>query len=598
MPSPASPFRGAAPYRHEQGFTLPRAGFPVDRAMTTLLAHRLTWVYGPAGAGKSSLLHAILLPKVIADYGHRVATISLERKSDGNEVTAQGILDDLARQFGTRPLRATDLRARTLELLERIERRASRSFLILFDQMESLLDPTWAEEAIRVVSTIELLLLQPLRAVAQRFIVCSLREEYIGRLRDRFELSGLPPAGELRVARLTVAELAASAVELARTGEPAQTWDGRVLEQLLIRLRIPGQAATPAAEIDAVLGQLTLHALFREYCARGKLPPDIVDVDVLTMVASELERDPVAQQILSRDATTPGRGNLLGLVRNRASEPAEPTPALLAAVLTQTQVTTAEKQAQLLSAVTESEQRLRTEQQALQGHVAENLQAQTQAIRKQDEKLQDIGQTLRNHLRAILLLVLLLALGLSLAAWKLLRLAPAMRPPIAQPAQPVPPPPPLPADMGAPVDLRAPAADESLPPSKPAPLPKPKPRRDKQATTEPQDYTFQTLWSMLDAKRRAVVALMNDEHSPDPACGSTACIANLKAFRQWYQEIEPLRGRIEPAKFAKLDAERQLFERYLADRRSRLPARIKTNPLAPSQTPRTWRSSRSAPSSP
>jgi hypothetical protein len=100
--------------------------------------------------------------------------------------------------------------------------------------------------------------------------VLSLREDYLGRLRDRAQ--GRPELleHEFRVPPLSVGELVDSVCLAAANGEPAQLWDKAEIRRLMREVRVPGEAESDEAEVQAAFGQIVCRALWEQTGAVGR----------------------------------------------------------------------------------------------------------------------------------------------------------------------------------------------------------------------------------------------------------------------------------------------------------------------------------------
>lgn len=321
MSAPRNPFKGAVPYHGDAPVAPSRSDRTNEELLIRILANRLVWVYGPAQSGKTSLLSSSLLPRMQKEYQYRLAEISFARLTNGPAGAANDLLDALGRAFDTQPLLATDLSERTDELIERIEKRSSSAIVLFFDQLELLLDRrTFAvAEVERISSVLSALVSRPLHWVPQRFIVFCLREESLGPLRERFGHHPLPISAEYRIERLTVAEMAQSAVRLAGSGQPAQQWETARLERFLMQLRGLGQPAEPSAELDAPLAQLALQSLWNLFHRQGCFPEDEAALDAPALAREALQHDLKRNGALE-DGQDPAQGNLLGPELRRQGE--------------------------------------------------------------------------------------------------------------------------------------------------------------------------------------------------------------------------------------------------------------------------------------
>jgi hypothetical protein len=130
-------------------------------------------------------------------------------------------------------------------------------------------------------------------------IVLSLREDYLGRFRERLRDRDQLLKHGFRVGPLTVAELTESVCQAAEAGTPSQKWSADEMHALMLQVRIPGAAATGDAEAQTAYAQIVCRALFQQR-ARG----DAVE-------ASAVEAEPILHEYLdtSLDTLGPLRGS-------------------------------------------------------------------------------------------------------------------------------------------------------------------------------------------------------------------------------------------------------------------------------------------------
>src|SRR6185295_8502793 len=131
----------------------------------------------------------------------------------------------------------------------RSARRSPRLLLIYLDQIEQLLHASRSTAEVdaffeRVQTLVDL----PLRNAR---VALALREDYLGRFRDRLRDRGRLLENGFRVGPLTVAELCSAVCQAAASGVPPQTWSPEQMRELMLEVRVPGESATDTAEAQA-----------------------------------------------------------------------------------------------------------------------------------------------------------------------------------------------------------------------------------------------------------------------------------------------------------------------------------------------------------
>src|SRR5262249_32899616 len=93
-------------------------------------------------------------------------------------------------------------------------------------------------------------------------LVLSLREDYLGRFRDRLRSQRRLLDHGFRVGPLTVGELIDAVCKGAAKGEPPQQWRADEMRKLLLQVRTPGEAETEQAEAQAAYAQIVCRSLW------------------------------------------------------------------------------------------------------------------------------------------------------------------------------------------------------------------------------------------------------------------------------------------------------------------------------------------------
>lgn len=226
----------------------------------SVLANRCVTVYGPSGAGKSSIVQASVLPALIESEGVRVARVDAwPEGQDPTRWLASALYGDLnlgELPDGVPPSEAVVTAAR------RAARGSPRLMIVYLDQLEQLLYPgRTLEETEPFFECLHALVDLPLRSVR---VILSLREDYLGRFRDRLRDRPRVMDNGFRVGPLTVAELTEAVCKAAAAGAPPQTWSQETMKALMLQVRVPGQAATEEAEAQSAYAQIVCRALFQE----------------------------------------------------------------------------------------------------------------------------------------------------------------------------------------------------------------------------------------------------------------------------------------------------------------------------------------------
>jgi hypothetical protein len=148
------------------------------------------------------------------------------------------------------------------EAITLAERRSERAILIYLDQLEQLFVAKQSEANMKALLA-GLNWLTESRS-QELHLVLSIREDYLGRLRDWTRDRPALSAHGFRVGPLSVGEMVKAMCRTAAGGEPPQQWSEDVLRVLMLGVRVPGQTATDAAEVQTAFGQIVCRALWEE----------------------------------------------------------------------------------------------------------------------------------------------------------------------------------------------------------------------------------------------------------------------------------------------------------------------------------------------
>ncbi|MCA9689698.1 MAG: hypothetical protein KC636_08810, partial [Myxococcales bacterium] len=296
-----SPFPGPKPYQASDRAAFRGRQASARKLASSILAHRCVTLFGPSGAGKSSLMQASVIPELIEDYDFRVVSIdSWPTDEEASSWLIEQVFSQL--KLGDRPARAGD-GDEPLPLLddaiERAERRSDRPILIYLDQIEQLLLPHRPSAGVDAFfDWLDTFAERPIRGL---HLVLAMREDYLGRFRDRAQGRHRLLENGFRLGPLTVGEIVGAVCRAAADGAPAQRWSAAPMRTLMLQVRTPGSAESDQAEIQTAFAQIVCRALFAERAARGEL----VAAD-----ADEVEAEPILHRYL--ESTLAGLGALRG----------------------------------------------------------------------------------------------------------------------------------------------------------------------------------------------------------------------------------------------------------------------------------------------
>jgi hypothetical protein len=261
-----NPFPGPQPYRSSDRERFYGRVDLSARLERSILAHRCMTVYGPSGAGKSSLVQASAIPSLIESNEIDVVRIDAwppdENPTQWLADAMHANLDLGPRQTEIPPEQAIRTAA------QRVARRSPNPMLIYLDQVEQLLYPSRnlgdVEAFFDVLGNLVDLPLRNLR------VLLALREDYLGRFRDRLRQHKRLLDHGFRVGPLTVAEITAAVCQAASAGKPPQTWDIDATRALMLQVRVAGQTETDDAEAQAAYAQIVCRALFQQRAETGE----------------------------------------------------------------------------------------------------------------------------------------------------------------------------------------------------------------------------------------------------------------------------------------------------------------------------------------
>jgi WD40 repeat protein len=258
--APLNPFLGPQPYRapdRERFFGREEA----TRKLTNrILAHPCVTLFGPSGAGKSSVMQAGVIPVLEEAHGFRTVRI------DGwlvGEPPLQRLVEVMhsALELGPPPTRGEPLAALDAAV-ELAVLRSDRPILVYLDQLEQVLLPGRdAEQTSVFFKGLDALARKPVQGLQ---VVLALREDYLGRFRDRVTGKRELLEQGFRLGPLTVGDMVKVVGRLAAEGVPAQQWDEEELRPLMRQMRVDGQEAKDEAEVQAAFAQIVCRDLWEE----------------------------------------------------------------------------------------------------------------------------------------------------------------------------------------------------------------------------------------------------------------------------------------------------------------------------------------------
>lgn len=268
-----NPFPGTQPYGVEDRQRFFGRVELAHRLCEVVLTNRCVIVHGPAGAGKSSLMRAAVLPLLIEEHDTR--TIQVHEWPEDSDPTAH-LASVMRGEFGIRES-ATDEAAKELVIktARSAARTSPRSLVIYLDQLEQLLVAERTDEELQTFwSCLEDLL--GLSFQTLRFVL-SVREDYLEILRARLRHGPRGKEHEFRVERLGLTQMVDVVMQTAMAGEPPQEWPVDEVNALLNQTIVSGQTVSDESEVEAAHVQIVCRRVF-ERRAAGKIV-DVVDAE-------------------------------------------------------------------------------------------------------------------------------------------------------------------------------------------------------------------------------------------------------------------------------------------------------------------------------
>ncbi|KYF58236.1 hypothetical protein BE04_14905 [Sorangium cellulosum] len=197
-------------------------------------------------------MQAAVVPSLEEKHGYRV--VWTDSWPSGGAPLAQ-LIHELYRalDLGGPPASAAPLDALDLAI-DLADQRSERPILIYLDQLEQTLyagrDPAELDALLEAVDHLAR------RPTLDLHVVLALREDYLGRFRDRARRYKRLLEHSFRLGPLTVREMTSAVCRAAQGGEPPRRWPEDAVRALMLQVRVPGQASSEDAEVQAVFGQI------------------------------------------------------------------------------------------------------------------------------------------------------------------------------------------------------------------------------------------------------------------------------------------------------------------------------------------------------
>ncbi|RKH14434.1 hypothetical protein D7V97_03185 [Corallococcus sp. CA053C] len=267
MSGPVNPFLGPQPYRAADRERFFGRETVTQRLVNRILAHPCLTLFGPSGAGKSSVMQAGVIP--LLEEAHEFRTVRIDGWLAGEAPLARLVRTmHTELELGPPPEEAGTVQALDAAL-ELASQRSDRPVLIYLDQLEQLFLPGRDVEATgALLKGLDALARKPVRGLQ---LVLAMREDYLGRFRDRVRGRRELLEQGFRLGPLTVGEMVKVSCRLAtEKGLPTQPWSEQEVRGLMRQVRMAGQGdQDDDAEVQAAFAQIVCRALWDER-ARGQ----------------------------------------------------------------------------------------------------------------------------------------------------------------------------------------------------------------------------------------------------------------------------------------------------------------------------------------
>lgn len=259
-PPDQNPFPGPQPYRTTDRDRFFGREEVAQKLADRIFVHPALTLYGPSGAGKSSLMAAGVIPLLEEEHDMRVVRVDTWPTGEVPLLwLTRALFEDL--ELGAVPEGKSGREA--LDEAMRLSRlQSDRPILLYLDQLEQVLLPGRdAGEAAELFDGLDGLASRASRGL---HLVLALREDYLGRLRDRARGRKALLDQGFRLGPLTVGEMVNAVLAAAQKGVPPQEWDRAETRRLMLEVRVAGESPTDEAEAQAAFGQIVCRALWGE----------------------------------------------------------------------------------------------------------------------------------------------------------------------------------------------------------------------------------------------------------------------------------------------------------------------------------------------
>ncbi len=258
-----NPFPGPRPYTAAEKDRFFGRETIARRLLSTMRVQRCVTLYGPSGAGKSSIMQASILPAVERDE-RGFHAVFVEQWPE-NEAPLMWLAMKLHERLAPGVAPHPDPRQAIDQALEAVE----RPLFLYVDQIEQILLRRSGEDVRALVDWLDDLVERPQREL---HLIIGIREEDLGRWRDRIRGRRRLTENWLRLGPLTAGEIIGAVCAAAKKGSPGQTWREADVRPLMREVRVPGQpGGTDDAEVQAAYAQIVCRTLFKE--GRLAVPP-------------------------------------------------------------------------------------------------------------------------------------------------------------------------------------------------------------------------------------------------------------------------------------------------------------------------------------
>ncbi|HEU4728793.1 MAG TPA: hypothetical protein VFT22_12905 [Kofleriaceae bacterium] len=295
-----NPFPGPQPYRAADRAVFFGRESDATRFERHVLANPCTTLFGPSGSGKSSLVQAAVEPGLHDRFGYCVVHIDSWRL---DQPPIRSFVQALCTAVGQpAPEPTVDPLAAIGEVIARALDMNQRLFIFL-DQLERLLYANRAHaELLALLEAIDRIVQHP---SPDLHVVLAVREDYLGRFRDRARRYRMLLENSFRLGPLSVGAMTKAVCKAAAQGMPPQSWPDNEVGELLLQMRLEGQPPGPDAEVHGAFVQIVCRALWEQRRVHGATQPlsssnpaEIVDDHLKTTLGELGAYSEAAQRLL------------------------------------------------------------------------------------------------------------------------------------------------------------------------------------------------------------------------------------------------------------------------------------------------------------